>query len=115
MKLMSKVELLRGKLPSDSMATILYHSFEGNSLICNHSNKQCWKDSSNPYYLTLMCHMIFCHTSICDAEDIIPLVNLANQIATFATDVCSKELQSITRSKSETGNNCYNKYCYCHC
>lgn len=105
MNLMSRLEIIRGQSPSDVMATmstILCHSFEGNHLVCNHSNKQCWKDNSNPYYLTLMCHMIFCHTFTCDA-DIIPLVNLANQIAAFATVTCSKELKNLTGSKTQPG------------
>ena len=110
MNLMRKVELLRGQSSCDVMATmstILCHSFEGDSLICNHGNKKCWKDSSNPYYLTLVCHMIHCHTSFCDVEHIIGLVNLANQIAAFATVTCSKKLKCIMQSKTGAGNNCY--------
>lgn len=103
MNLMSRVELLRGKLPYDAietMSTILCHSFKGNSLVCNHASKQCWKDSSNPYYFSLMCHMIFCRTSLCDTDSVISLVDLANQITAFATVTCSKELQVIMRRKA---------------
>ena len=107
MNLMSKLEIMRGQSPSivvTSMHAILRHSFDGNSLVCNHGSKQCWKDSTNPYFFNLMCHMIFCHASFCDDNDIIPLVNLANQIATFAAVACSKELKSIMGSKAQTGN-----------
>ena len=107
MNLMVKVELLRGQSPCDDViattSTILCHSFEGDALVCNHGNKKCWKDSSNVYYLALMCHMIFSHTSLCDAEHIIGLVNRANEIAEFATVTCSKQLQSMIRSKTGAG------------
>ena len=106
MNLMNKVELLRGQSSGDviaTMSTILCHSFKGNSLHCNHGNKKCWKDSSDPYYLALMCHLIYCHTSFCDPEHIIGLVNQANQIATFATVTCSKQLQRIMQSKNGAG------------
>ena len=113
MNLMCRLELTRGQSPSDVMATmstILCHSLSGNSLVCKHVDKQCckhvdkqcWKDNSNPYYLTLMCHMIFCHAYLCD-EDIVPLIDLANEIAAFATGACSKQLKIIMGSNSETG------------
>jgi len=108
MNLMIKVELLRGQKPIDSMVTmesILCHSFEGNSLVCNHSNSRCWKNSNNPYYLALMCHMIFCHASLSDGVNVISLVNQANQIAAFGTAIVhSKELQNFMQSKDKTGN-----------
>lgn len=108
MNLMIKVELLRGQKPFDSMpimSTILCHSFEGNSLVCNHSNSQCWKNSNNPYYLALMCHMIFCHASLYDGENVISLVNQANQIAAFGAALThSKELQIIMQNNSQSGN-----------
>ena len=106
MNMMNKVELLRGQSSCDVMATmstILQHSFVGDSLVCNHGNKKCWKDSNNPYYLDLMCHMIYCHTSFCDPEDIIGLVNISNQIAVFAAETCSKQLQSIIQSSKGAG------------
>ena len=106
MNLMCRLELTRGQSPFDVMATmstILCHSLTGNSLVCKHVDKQCWRDNSNPYYLTLMCHMIFCHTYLFD--DIIPLIDLANEIAAFATGTCSKQLKIIMGSNSETGRN----------
>lgn len=112
LKLMSKIDLLRGQLPLvtvETMSTILSHSFKGNSLVCNHGNKQCWKNSSNPYYLALICHMIHCHTSLCDVDSVIPLVDRANDVAEFATVTCSKQLKSVVRAGNHSIINCY--YC----
>ena len=106
MILMSKIKLLSDQSSYDimvTMSTILCHSFERDSLVCNHGDKKCWKDSSNPYYLALMCHMICSHTSFCDPEHIIGLVNLANQISEFATLTCSKQLQIIIQSRKVAG------------
>ena len=107
MNLLIKVEMLRGQSSCDVMATmstILCHSFKGDSLVCNHSNKKSWKDSNNPHYLALLCHLIHCHVSLCDAENVIGLINLANQIAVFATSTCSKYLQGVMNSKAGAGN-----------
>ena len=106
MNLMSRLEITRCQSPLDVMATmstILCHSFKGNFLVCNHGNKQCWRDISNPYYLILMCHMIFCHTHLCDEDSVIPLNDLANEIAAFATIRCSKQLESVMGNNGEAG------------
>ena len=106
MIMLRKVEMLREQSSYDVMATmktILSHSFKGDSLVCNHSNKKSWRDSNNPHHLALMCHMIHCHTSLCDAEDVIGLINLANQVALSAASTCSKHLRSVMQSKAGAG------------